>query len=163
LSQVLNPGEREALVQMAARYPRRRSVVIPALWAVQRKVGHIPYEAEEEVAAIAGMTAAQVREIVTFYSMFRQQPGGRYLISVCGTIACALCGAEGLVDYLKEKLGIAAGETTDDGLFTLEVVECLGACSWAPVMLINDRLHVRLKRAKVDEILETLRADAGSQ
>ena len=159
-SPYLSEEQRRRLNELAARYPRRRSLVIPALWEVQNTHGYLPVEAMEEVAEGVQITPAQVREIATFYAMFREKPAGRYIIMVCGTLACALCGAEGLLGDLTEKLGIHPGETTEDGLFSLEEVECLGACSWAPVMLVNDRLHIRLTREKVDSILEQCRKDA---
>lgn len=115
----------------------------------------------EEIADIVRLTPAQVRTIATFYTMYHEKPTGRFMLSVCCTLSCAVCGGEGLVEYLEEKLGIRPGEVTKDGLFSMEEVECLGACAWAPVMLVNDRLHVRLTRAKVDEILEKCKADAG--
>lgn len=156
----LSERKRQALEDLAARYPTRRSITLPALWAVQREVGHIPADAMEEVAEIVRLTPAQVREVAAFYAMYHERPVGRFMLSVCGTLSCAVCGGEGLVGYLHEKLGVRPGDVTKDGLFSIEVVECLGACAWAPVMLVNDRLYVRLTRAKVDEILEKCRADA---
>lgn len=155
----LSAERRKELEQLAERYPQRRSVTLPALWAVQRDVGYVPPAAMEEVAEIAGITPAQVREVVAFYSMYHEGPVGRYVLGVCGTLSCAVCGGEGLIGYLQERLGIKPGETTGDGLFTLEVVECLGGCSWAPVMLVNDEIHVCLTRSKVDAILERCRAN----
>lgn len=155
----LSAKRRDRLEQLAARYPQRRSIALPTLWAVQRDWGYVPPEAIEEVAEFVGITPAEVRELVSFYSMFRDRPVGRYVLAVCGTLSCAVCGGEGLLKYLQEKLGIGPGETTRDGLFTLEVVECLGACAWAPAMLVNEELHVRMTRAKVDQILERCRAD----
>jgi NADH-quinone oxidoreductase E subunit len=160
VSSYLSEKQRKRLDEMASRYPQRRSLVIPALWEVQKAHGCLTEEAMEEVAEFIRVTPAQVREIATFYAMFREKPSGRYIIMVCGTLSCAVCGAEGLLTYLEEKLGIRPGETTEDGLFSLEEVECLGACSWAPVMLINDNLYIRLTREKVDSILEQCRNDA---
>ncbi|MCX8035916.1 MAG: NADH-quinone oxidoreductase subunit NuoE [Candidatus Sumerlaeia bacterium] len=156
----LSLQRRKWLTSLARRYPQRRSIALPAVWAVQYDWGFIPAPAIEEIAEVVGITPAAVREIVTFYSMFREAPVGRYLIGVCGTLSCALCGAEGLLDYLQEKLGIKPGETTPDGLFSLEVMMCLGACAWAPAMLVNQRIHVRLTRTRVDEILAWCRENA---
>lgn len=155
----LNTERRKWLDQLARRYPARRSIALPAIWAVQHDWGYVPTAAMEEVAEVVGITPAEVGELVTFYSMFREHPVGRYVLGVCQTVSCAMCGGEGLLAYLEEKLGIRAGETTPDGLFSIETVMCLGACAWAPAMLVNDRLHVLLTRSKVDEILETCRSD----
>ena len=161
--QYLNAEQRQELERLAGRYPRRRSLALPTIWTVQRKWGYVPPEAEEEVAEIVGITPAAVHEIVTFYAMFRQRPVGRYVLEVCGTLSCAVCGGEGLIGYLEEKLAIKPGETTADGLFSLEVVECLGACAWAPAMLVNEKLYMRLTRLKVDEILAQCRSNGGKQ
>jgi len=155
----LSIERRKWLDQLARRYPARRSVALPAVWAVQQEWGYIAPAAMEEIAEVVGITPAEVRELVTFYSMFREKPVGRSVLGVCGTLSCALCGGEGLLKYLQEKLGIKPGETTADGLFSIEVVMCLGACAWAPAMLVNDQLRVLLTRAKVDAILEKCRTD----
>jgi NADH-quinone oxidoreductase subunit E len=148
---------------MARVYGRRRSLALPAVWAAQNEGGGVlSTEAIEEVAEIVGVTPAQVQEVVGFYSMYRRKRTGRYVVSVCKTLACATTGAEGLVRYLAEKLGIQVGETTPDGLFSLETSECLGACAWAPVMLINDTLHILLTPAKVDALLDQCRASGPS-
>jgi len=158
----LSVERRKWLEQLAGRYPARRSIALPAIWTVQHDWGCVTAEAMEEIAEVIGIQPAAVRELVTFYSMFREEPVGRYVLGVCGTLSCALCGGEGLLGYLQETLGIKPGETTDDGLFSLEVVMCLGACAWAPAMLVNDQLHVLLTRAKVDEILEKCRTDGAA-
>ena len=155
----LSADRREWLEHLVRRYPSRRSIVLPAIWAVQREWGYIPAEATDEIAEVVGIAAAEIHELVTFYSMFREKPVGHYVLSICGTLSCALCGGEGLLEYLQEKLGIKPGETTADGLFSIEVVMCLGACAWAPAMLVNDQLHVLLTRAKVDEVLARCRSN----
>jgi NADH-quinone oxidoreductase subunit E len=155
----LSIDRRTWLEQLARRYPSRRSIALPAVWAVQHDWGCIPAEATDEIAEVVGITAAEIHELVTFYAMFREKPVGRYVLGVCGTLSCALCGGEGLLEYVQEKLGITSGETTADKLFSIETVMCLGACAWAPAMLVNDQLHVLLTRAKVDAILEKCRTD----
>jgi len=156
----LTAERRKWLDQFARRHPQRRAIAIEAIWAVQHDGGCIPAEATDEIAEVVGITPAEVHELVTFYSMFRETAVGRYVLGVCGTISCALCGGEGLLEYLQEKLGIKQGDTTPDGLFSIEEVMCLGACAWAPAMLVNDQLHVLLTRDKVDAILERCRANA---
>ena len=158
----LTAARRQWLDQLARRHPARRAIALQAIWAVQYDWGYIPADAMDEIGEVVGITAAQVYELVSFYSMFRTNPVGRYVFSVCGTLSCAACGGEGLLGYLQDQLGIKAGEVTPDGLFSIETVMCLGACCWAPAMLVNDILHVRLTREKVDKILATCRAHAGS-
>jgi NADH-quinone oxidoreductase subunit E len=103
---------------------------------------------------VLGTTPAYVDSVASFYTMLYRQPVGRSVLQVCKTLPCALAGADDLVAYLKQKLGIKAGETTADGLFTLETVECLAACHVAPLMLVNEVPKVRLDRTKLDEILD---------
>ena len=148
---------KERIDKLAARYPERRSMLLPILWIVQEEDGWIPPDAIEDAAEICGCTTTQVMEVVSFYAMYNRKPVGRYVLGVCGTLPCALLGADGLYDYLKEKLGIGWNETTEDGLFTIQRRECLGACSEAPVMLVNQQLEIRLTRQRVDEILEECR------
>jgi len=140
-----------------AKYPRPRSAVMALLFMVQELDGHITPPAVEEVAEICGMQPSEVSEVVTFYTMYFREPVGKNIMWVCGTLPCALCGADGLFDYLKEKLGVGMDEVTPDGLFTIKRMECLGACSEAPLMLINEKMATKLNRAKVDEIIERVR------
>ena len=148
---------REKIEEIARRYPDPRSAVMPALYLAQEKHGYLTKEAMEEVAEALNIPPVQVYEIATFYTMFNKRPVGRYHIQVCTNVSCMLLGAETLVDYLKEKLGIDVGETTRDGLFTLSTVECLGSCGTAPVMQINDTYYENLTKERIDEILEGLR------
>jgi NADH-quinone oxidoreductase subunit E len=154
----------EEIAAIMARYPsdRRRSGMIPLLWAVQRKLGHVPHDAYPEIANYVGSTAAEVEEAVTFYTMFHRQPVGRFVLQVCKTLPCALCGGLGLSGYLRERLGVGLEETTSDGLFMIQEVECLGACSEAPLMLVNEKLETKLTREKVDRVLDECRAQAGA-
>lgn len=158
----LTADRRVWLDGLARRYPSRRSIALPAVWAVQHDWGYVPAEATEEIAEVAGIAVAEIHELVTFYSMFREKPVGRHVLGVCGTLSCALCGGEGLLEYLQEKLGIKSGETTPDGLFSIETVMCLGACAWAPAMLVNNQLHVLLTRTKVDAILAQCRSNGAT-
>lgn len=143
-------AEIEAIMK---KYPRRRSGVMDLLWLVQDEEGWIAGERMTEIAAICGMQPCEVVEMVSFYTMYNLAPVGEYVFHVCGTLPCALCGADGLMDYLKEKLEIGVGETTGDGKFTIQKVECLGACSEAPLMMVNKKMAIRLTRARVDEII----------
>jgi NADH-quinone oxidoreductase subunit E len=130
---------------------------MPALYVAQRECGGwIPPEAMKDVAEVLRVPPVDVGALATFYTMFEKKPVGRYLVHVCTNISCLLCGAEDLVGYLQEKLGIGLGETTPDGKFTLLEQECLGACANAPVIQINYRFHENVTREKVDEVLAAL-------
>jgi len=149
-------AERE-LQAIVARYPDKRSAMLPALAIAQREQGYLTPEAYEWVAAALDTSPTFVASVASFYTMLRKEPAGKYLIQVCTNLSCSLLGAQSLMDYLQEKLGIRVGETTPDGLFTLIKVECLGSCATAPVMQINDRYYEGLTRERIDEILAELR------
>jgi len=144
----------DKIEQLAARYPNRRSVLLPVLWMVMKEEGWISESSMNEVAEVVGVTPAEVYEVVSFYTMYQQRPVGRHLICVCDTLSCAICGAFEVSRYIQEKLGIKVGETTRDGRFTLQYAECIGACTEAPAMLVDEDLHGNLTPAKIDQILE---------
>jgi NADH-quinone oxidoreductase subunit E len=152
----LSPELKTALDRLKQAYPLGRSVLMPALYAVQKEFGHIPLELEPELAAHLGIPREVVHETSTFYFMFNNQPVGRHHIYLCGNLSCWLRGFEPLNQHLEKKLGIREGQTTADGKFTLSVVECLGLCDQAPVMLINGVPHGHLTPEKVDQILDSL-------
>jgi len=147
---------REAL----QRYPSRKSAVLPAITLAYEEVGYLSDDIYEEVSSIIGVPIVEIKGAATFYTMFPKEPVGTYLIQVCRNISCALLGADSLVSYLEEKLGIRLGETTPDNLFTLATVECLGSCATAPMMQINQDYYENLTREKVDRILKELRQEA---
>ncbi|MFH0794380.1 MAG: NADH-quinone oxidoreductase subunit NuoE [bacterium] len=148
--------------RIMGRYPDRRSAIIPLLWEAQRTDGYVTEDSIFEVAELCEVTPTEVMEVITFYTMFNQRPVGKFLLSVCETLSCAICGGVGLVHYLEEKLGIKRGETTSDGLFTIQTVECIGACTEAPAMMINETLYGNLTRSKVDQLLNECRKNAGA-
>jgi NADH-quinone oxidoreductase E subunit len=139
------------------KYPRRKSAILPALTVAYRQVGHLSEQIYREISEIIEVPYIEIAEAASFYTMFPKEPVGKYLIQVCHNISCALLGADSLVGYLEQKLGIKKGETTPDNLFTLISVECLGSCATAPMMQINDKYYENLTREKVDTILEELR------
>jgi len=145
------------LDELLKLYPEKRAALLPALWLAQKEFGYLSQEAMAYVAGRLGLTPAYVYGVSTFYSMFNKEPVGKYLIQVCTNLPCALLGAEHVVDYLTQKLGIKAGETTPDRKFTLLRVECLGACGVAPMMQINDTYYENLTREKIDQILRELK------
>ena len=138
---------------LAARYPGRRSIMLPLLWMVQRQEGWVSQPAMEEVAEIIGCTAAEVYEVVSFYTMFHQKPVGRTHLALCDTLSCAICGSMEVADYLEQKHGITKNKVRGDGWFSLEFVECIGACSGAPAMLVNEDLHTNLTPESLEKLI----------
>lgn len=141
---------------LVARYPQPRAALLPVLWEVQRAKGWIDAESEAWVGQRLGVSPAHVHGTVTFYSMYKQRPSGRYHIQVCTTLSCMLRGSDEVVEHVQKKLGIQVGETTDDGKFSLVRVECLGSCGTAPMFQLNDDFHEDLTPQRVDEILDGL-------
>ncbi|MCD6520176.1 MAG: NADH-quinone oxidoreductase subunit NuoE [Anaerolineae bacterium] len=147
-----------AVGQFAQQDLQRRAMLLTALYIAQEQYGYLTKEAIERVAERLGMSPGEVFETASFYSMYRAKPTGRYLIQVCEGLSCHLAGgAENLLEYLENKLGIKPGETTPDGLFTLQTVQCLAACGNSPAMRINDTLYTNLNFERVDSILDELR------
>ncbi|WP_462137984.1 NADH-quinone oxidoreductase subunit NuoE [Candidatus Mycalebacterium sp.] len=152
------PDETRAEIeQIAEKAETPRSGLIPALWAVQKRLGWLSEESMVEVAEILDITPASVQNVATFYTMFFTKPIGKHIVWVCRTLSCALKGAEEVEKYIYEKLGISSGETTRDGKITVMEAECLAACGSAPVMLVDNVLHENLTRESVDKILDDLR------
>jgi NADH-quinone oxidoreductase subunit E len=142
------------------RYPegKQKSALIPVLHIAQKENnGWLSTEVMDYVAGLLSIPPIEVYEVATFYSQFNLKPVGKYVLEVCRTGPCCLVGAEKLIDQLEKKLKIKNGETTPDGLFTLKMVECLGACGYGPVIQIGDRYFEKLDSAKVDDLLENLK------
>jgi NADH-quinone oxidoreductase E subunit len=150
---------RDRLEAICARYPAdaRRSAILPALHLVQAQQGYITGHAMRHVAEAIGCAPAEVEDVVSFYTMFHTAPVGKYLLQVCGTLSCALLGAERVVDEICASLGIRPGETDATRTFTLQVVECLGACDRAPLVMVNDEWHERQAPDRVADLLDGLR------
>lgn len=147
-----------AIEALTPKYPTRRSLLLPVLWLIQEEAGWISSQDMIEAAEICECTPAEVLEVVSFYQMYNREPVGQFVFGICGTLPCALCAADGLYEYISGKLGIKWNETTPDGLFTIQRRECLGACSEAPVMLLNQELEVKLTREKIDRLIAECRA-----
>ncbi len=148
---------RDEIADLLARYPVRRSALLPLLYLAQEKDGYVTEAAMKEIAGILRLTPSQVYETVTFYTMLNLKPVGTFHIQVCKSLMCALVGSDTVVGWLKSKLGVGPGQTTADKLFTVSVVECLGACGTGPMMQINDDYYERLTEEKVDRILADLK------
>ena len=163
---MLSEPTRQRIDQEVAKYPaeQKQSAVIAALSIVQQEQGWVSPEAERAVAEYLGMPPIAVHEVVTFYNMFNTRPVGRFKLNVCTNLPCALSGGNTAAQYLSDKLGVALGETTADGVFTLQESECLGACGDAPAMLVNDRrLCSFMRPERLDAPVGELRAEAGKQ
>jgi NADH-quinone oxidoreductase subunit E len=138
-------------------YPDARGALLPVLHLAQETFGYISLDVETYVAGLFGLSPAHVHEVVTFYTLYFQQPKGRHVVAVCHNLSCHLAGAQEILRHLEARLGVTRGETTEDGRITLQAVECLCACEAAPMMQVDDRYELNLTPEKCDRILEALR------
>jgi len=144
---------------LVKRYPHPRSALLPVLHMAQQDFGYLSMATQQLVADTLGVRLMAVREVVTFYTMFREQPCGKYLLEVCTNAGCMLNGANELLRHLCDRLGILPGETTPDGMFTVTEVECAGACGGAPVVQINNVYHEKVDASHMDNFLAETRAN----
>ena len=140
--------------EYVSRYPKIDSCMLPALWLVQEQEGWVSPEAMVYVAEKLGKTPIRVYEVATFYTMFNLKPIGKHHIELCKTLSCMLCGSQKIKNYIKETIGIEAGQTSEDGLFHLSEVECMGACGGAPMFALNGEYYEKLTIQKVDELIK---------
>ena len=145
---------------IAARYPQRRSAVMPALRLAQERYGWLSPDAFREVAEALELTPAYCKAVASFYDMFHLEPVGRHMIEVCTNISCALVGAQQVLEAFQEELGIEAGETSEDGEFTLRTIECAGGCGWGTVVSVDHRYRETVTADDVPGIVEELRSGA---
>ena len=143
-----------------AKYPDKRSAVMPLLYIAQEEYGYITEEAVKEVGEIVGLDVTAIKGLIGFYTMYYDKPKGKYLLQICTDLPCALKGAEEFSEHVCHRLGVQPGETTEDGMFTVENVMCLAACDRAPMMQVNFHYHENLDEAKADKLLDDLRRDA---
>lgn len=142
------------------RYAGESGELIPLLQAAQDHYGYIPEHAIEQISAATGIPPAKIYGVITFYNQFRLQPMGKYVIRLCEGTACHVAGAKTLLEIIEDELGIHEGETDDDGLFTILTVACIGCCSLAPVMVVNDETFGKLDAKKVRSILRKIKREA---
>jgi len=154
----LSPQNVELAREIIARYPRSRSALIPLLHVAQEQDGYVTEDAMEHIGELLGLTAAEVLGTCSFYEMFKREPVGKYLVNICNGISCMLLGSEELIHHAEQTLGVKAGGTTDDGLFTLQHVECIAACDGAPCLAVNYRYVTDVSHAGFDELVAELRA-----
>lgn len=151
--------KQEVVDEILSRYPEegRRSALMPLLWEVQRAERYISEARMHEIAEIVGITATEVKGVLSFYSTYHEQPVGRYHIQICSTLSCALAGADEMYDHLVNELGIVNGETDAEGYFSLQKVECLGSCTTGPVLQVNDTYFELMTRTRLSELISSLR------
>jgi NADH-quinone oxidoreductase subunit E len=154
----LNDANVATAKEIIARFPRSRSALIPLLHLAQEQDGHLTDEGMTHVAELLGITPAEVYGTATFYEMCKFETVGRYCVNVCTNISCQLLGAYELLEHAEERIGVKAGGTTADGLFTLEDVECIAACTEAPAIQVNYRYRYKVTNAYLDRLLDDLRA-----
>jgi NADH-quinone oxidoreductase subunit E len=157
---IISDSTRARFDREVAKYPadQRQSAVMACLSIVQQEQGHVSPESEKAIADYLGMPAIAVHEVTTFYNMYNQQPLGKYKLNVCTNLPCQLRDGAKALHHLEQKLGIAMGETTPDGMFTLQQSECLGACADSPVMLVNDRVMCSfMSNEKLDQLVDGLK------
>jgi NADH-quinone oxidoreductase E subunit len=153
---MLSEDTRSKIEALMRRYPKARSALIPSLQLAQEKVGYLSHDDVREVAEMFKLSANEVYEVASFYTMLYKKPVGKYVIQVCTNISCLLCNSEGIIVHLQQRLGVKPGETTPDRRFTLLEVECLASCGTAPVVQINEDYHENLTVEKLDRILDSL-------
>jgi NADH-quinone oxidoreductase E subunit len=147
----------DEIQKAAARYPQRRSAVMPALRLAQERYGWLSPEALREVADALDLTPAYCKAVASFYDMYHLEPVGRRLVEVCTNVSCALVGAQQVLEAFEEELGVHAGETTEDGEVTLRTIECAGGCGWGTVVAVDHRYREPVRPEDVPGIVEEVR------
>ncbi len=158
---MISETTRARFAKEVAKYPadQKQSAVMACLAIVQQELGYVSTDSEAQVAAYLDMAPMAVHEVTTFYNMYNQRPVGKYKLNVCTNLPCQLREGQNTLQYLEKKLGISMGQTTPDGMFTLQQSECLGACADSPVMLVNDRSMCSfMTPEKLDQLVDGLRA-----
>ena len=147
----------QRFAEMITHYPTKRSVLVPILLYVQDELGAITDDAIHELAQRVELSDLEVRNVISYYSMMRTHPIGKYNLQVCTNVSCLLRGGEEILDHCKKRLGVGNKQSTPDGLFHVEEVECIGACSWAPAIQLNYDFHHNVTPEKLDQLLADVR------
>ncbi|MDX1639565.1 MAG: NAD(P)H-dependent oxidoreductase subunit E [Balneolaceae bacterium] len=151
--------ELEQIEKIKAKFPEVKPATLPVLWVAQKKFGHVKPDVQKLVADTLGLPEAHVHGVASFYTQYYKEDMGKFVLDVCTCLSCQLCGGYDILHYLEEKLGINAGETTEDGMFSLQEVECLGACGYAPMLQVTNGQYVNnLTKEKVDTLIDDLKA-----
>ncbi|MEX0720684.1 MAG: NAD(P)H-dependent oxidoreductase subunit E [Balneolaceae bacterium] len=152
------PEDLQEIETIKAKFPTVLPATLPVLWVAQRRFGHVEPAVQQLVAETLDLPEAHVHGVCTFYTQYYKEKKGKYVLDVCTTTSCQLCGGYDMLHYLEGKLGIKAGETTEDGMFSIQSVECLGACGYAPMMQITNDVYVNnLTEEKLDDVIESLK------
>ena len=152
----LTPERERQLDEILSRYPNRMAATIPVLHLCQEQSGWVSEEIMEWVATRLGISAAHVKGVATFYTLFNKEPPGVHQVWVCRTLSCALNGADGVLHHCEKRLGVHAGQTTKDGKVTLRTAECLASCGTAPMMQVDKKYYENLTATEVDRILDRI-------
>lgn len=154
------PEDLKEIETIKAKFPEVMPATLPTLWVAQRRFGHVEPDVQHLVAETLDLPVSHVHGVATFYTQYYKEKMGKYVLDVCTTTSCQLCGGYDMLHYLEKKLNIKAGETTKDGMFSIQSVECLGACGYAPMMQITNDVYVNnLTEEKLDDVIESLKAD----
>lgn len=150
--------ELQKIEQIKDKFPKTKPATLLVLWLAQNKFGHVKPEVQKLVANTLDLPEAHVHGVASFYTQYYKEETGEHVLDVCTCLSCQVCGAYDMLHYLEDKLGIKAGETTDDGKFSLKEVECLGACGYAPMLQITNGVYVNnLTEEKADKLIDNLR------
>ncbi len=160
---IFSPALAARFDHLVTIYPLKRSALVPMLLYAQDEVGYISEAVVVEIAHRIGITELDVRNVLSYYSMLRTKPAGKYNVQVCTNISCMLRDGYGILEHCKKRLGIGHKEVTADGLFSLEEVECIGACCWAPAVQVNYDFYDELTPEKMDQILDDYQAGRGKE
>ncbi len=146
--------------EIMPRYATSRGALMTTLHEVQHEYGYIPWQAMIEIARVLEISPAQVADVVSFYEDYHSEPMGNYVFGICQSVACEVCGHQAIIDHLKQLLGIDVHETTEDGMFSLLGMECIGACDMAPCALVNGKQYDKLTISRIDELVSECREEA---
>jgi NADH-quinone oxidoreductase E subunit len=149
-------GALEEYQHILRRYPVKRAAIMPVLWLAQKEFGHLSAEVQQYVADLMGFPLAWVSGVASFYTMYYKKPIGRYHLQVCTNVSCMLRGSDDILRVIEERLTVGLGETTKDGKFSLDEVECLASCGTAPMMQVNEDFHENLTPESTLELIERL-------
>ncbi len=156
---VFTESELEEIEKIKAKFPTAKAATLQVLWVAQRKFGHVKPEVQVLVADTLGLPHSHVHGVASFYTQYYKEEMGKYVLDVCTCLTCQICGGYEILDHLEKKLGIERGDTTEDGMFSLKEVECLGACGYAPMLQVSNEMYVNnLTPEKVDDLIDSLRA-----
>lgn len=150
--------ELQEIEEIKAKFPTAKAATLSTLWVAQKKFGHVEPEVQKLVARTLGLPEAHVHGVATFYTQYYKEEHGKFVLDICTCLSCQLCGGYEILHHLEDKLGIKAGETTDDGMFSIQEVECLGACGYAPMLQVTNGVYVNnLTKEKVDNLIKNLK------